>query len=82
MAVPSIFSMLVTSLYNMADTFFVGQIDTPSTAAVGLVFPVMFLIQAVAFRNKKLSRKAVAAPSAPSEPDTTVTETIDTQQSN
>ena len=40
------------------------------------------VIQAVAFRNKKLSRKAVAAPSAPSEPDTTVTETADTQQSN
>ena len=39
------------------------------------------VIQAVAFRNKKLSRKAVA-PSAPSEPDTTVTETADTQQSN
>ena len=40
------------------------------------------VIQAVAFRNKKLSRKAVAAPSAPSEPDTTVSETADTQQLN
>lgn len=49
MAVPSIISMLVTSLYNAVDTFFVGQIDTPSTAAVGVVFPVMFFIQAVAF---------------------------------
>ena len=49
MAVPSIISMLVTSLYNAVDTFFVGQIDTPSTAAVGVAFPVMFFIQAVAF---------------------------------
>lgn len=32
MAVPTIVTMLVTSLYNMADTFFVGQIDTQSTA--------------------------------------------------
>lgn len=49
MAVPTIISMLVTSLYNMADTFFVGQIDTQSTAAVGIVFSVMFFIQAFGF---------------------------------
>lgn len=49
MAVPTIISMLVTALYNMADTFFVGQIDTQSTAAIGIVFSVMFLIQALSF---------------------------------
>lgn len=49
MAVPTIVSMLVTSLYNMADTFFVGQLDTQSTAAVGVVFSLMFLIQAFGF---------------------------------
>lgn len=49
MAVPTIVTMLVTSLYNMADTFFVGQIDTQSTAAVGIVFSVMFAIQAFGF---------------------------------
>lgn len=49
MAIPTIISMLVTSLYNMADTFFVGQLDTPSTAAVGIVFSVMFFIQAIGF---------------------------------
>lgn len=49
MAGPTIITMLVTSLYNMADTFFVGQIDTQSTAAVGIVFSVMFAIQAFGF---------------------------------
>ena len=36
LAVPTIISMLITSLYNMADTFFVGQIGTSATAAVGV----------------------------------------------
>ena len=49
MAVPTIISMLVISLYNVADTFFVGKIDTQSTAAVGIVFSVMFFIQAFSF---------------------------------
>ncbi|MGN0202359.1 MAG: MATE family efflux transporter [Candidatus Cryptobacteroides sp.] len=49
MAVPTILSMLVTNLYNLADTFFVGQTNTQSTAALGVVFPFMSLIQAVSF---------------------------------
>lgn len=49
LAVPTIISMLVTSFYNMADTFFVGKLDTQSTGAVGVVFSVMALIQAVGF---------------------------------
>ena len=49
LAVPTIISMLVTSFYNMADTFFVGKLDTQSTAAVGIVFSVMAIIQAVGF---------------------------------
>ena len=48
MAVPTIVGMLVTSLYVIADTFFVGQLDTQSTAAVGVVFPLMFFMQALA----------------------------------
>ena len=46
LAVPTIISMLVTSFYNMADTFFVGKINTSATAAVGVVFPLMTIIQA------------------------------------
>lgn len=49
MAVPTIISMLVTSIYNIVDTFFVGQLDTQSTAAVGIVFSVMFFAQAFGF---------------------------------
>lgn len=50
MAVPSVISMLVTSLYNMADTFFIGQLDnTSATGAISVVFPLMAIIQAVGF---------------------------------
>lgn len=49
MAVPSIISMLITSFYNMADTFFVGRIGTSATAAVGVVYPLMSIIQALGF---------------------------------
>ena len=47
MAVPAIVSMLVTCLYNIVDTYFVGQLNTQSTAAVGIVFSLMCLIQAI-----------------------------------
>lgn len=49
MAVPTIISMLVTSFYNMADTFFVGMIGTSASAAVGVVFSLMAVIQACGF---------------------------------
>lgn len=48
-AVPSIVSMLISSIYNMVDTYFVGSIDTQSTAALGIVFSYMALVQAVSF---------------------------------
>lgn len=49
LSVPTILSMLVTGIYNTADTFFVGKISTQATAAVGLVFSVMAVIQAFGF---------------------------------
>lgn len=49
MAVPTIISMMVTSLYNIADTFFVSQINTQCTAAVGIAFALMSVIQATGF---------------------------------
>jgi len=50
LAVPTILSMLVTTFYNMADTFFVGMLESDSiTGAVGVVFSVMSVIQAVGF---------------------------------
>ena len=50
LAVPCIISMLVTAFYNMADTFFVGQLKSnAATGAVGIVFSMMAIIQAVGF---------------------------------
>ncbi len=49
LAAPTIVSMLVTALYNMADTFFVGKIGTSATGAVGVVFSLMAIIQALGF---------------------------------
>lgn len=49
LAIPSIISMLVTAIYNMADTYFVSQLGTSPSAAVGVVFSLMAGIQAVAF---------------------------------
>ena len=47
MAIPAMASTLITTIYNMADTFFVSQISTSASAAVGVVFAVMSLIQAL-----------------------------------
>ena len=50
LAVPCIISMLTTSFYNMADTFFVGQLHSnAATGAVGVAFSMMAIIQAVGF---------------------------------
>lgn len=49
LAVPTIISMLVTAVYNMADTFFVSQLGTSASGAVGIVFSLMAIIQAVGF---------------------------------
>lgn len=49
LAVPTIISMMVTSIYNMADTYFVSQINTSASGAVGIVFSIMAIIQAVGF---------------------------------
>ncbi|MBQ1943111.1 MAG: MATE family efflux transporter, partial [Clostridia bacterium] len=50
LAVPTIISMLVTAFYNLADTFFVRQLQSDSmVAAVGIVLPLMAIIQAFGF---------------------------------
>jgi len=48
-AIPSMVCMLVSNIYNLIDTAFVGHIDTQSTAAIGIVFPFMALIQSFSF---------------------------------
>lgn len=49
MAIPSVISSLVTVVYNMADTFFVGQTNDPlQVAAVSLTNPIFILFMAFA----------------------------------
>ena len=49
LAVPTIVSMMVSALYNTADTFFVSMLGTSATGAVGIVFSIMAIIQAIGF---------------------------------
>ena len=49
LALPAMVSMLVSSIYNLVDTYFVGQINTQSVAALGIVFSFMSIVQAIAF---------------------------------
>ncbi len=49
LGIPTIISMLITSIYNLADTFFVSQLGESASGAVGVVFPLMAIIQAIGF---------------------------------
>lgn len=49
LGIPTILSMLITNIYNMADTAFVGQLGTSASGAVGVVFGFMAILQAIGF---------------------------------
>ena len=49
LSVPAIVSMLVTNIYNLVDTAFVGRLGTSASGAVGVVFGFMSIIQAFGF---------------------------------
>jgi len=49
LAIPTIFTMLITAVYNMADTFFVARLGTSAAGAVGIVFAMMAIIQSLGF---------------------------------
>lgn len=49
MAIPTVISMVITAVYNIADTYFVSQLGTSASGAVGVVLPLMAIIQAVGF---------------------------------
>lgn len=49
LAIPTIISMLITSIYVLVGTYFVGKLNTSAVAAVGIVFALMAVIQAVGF---------------------------------
>lgn len=76
LAIPTIISMLITAIYNMADTYFVSQINTSASGAVGVAFSLMAIVQAIGFtfgqgsgnytarllgqKNKQFAAKVVA----------------------
>jgi putative MATE family efflux protein len=49
LAVPTVISMLITNLYNLADTYFVSSLGTSASGATGVVFGLMAIIQAFGF---------------------------------
>lgn len=49
LAVPTIISMSVSAMYNLADSYFVGHVSTGATAAVGIAFAYQSFIQAIGF---------------------------------
>ncbi len=49
MALPTVVVQMITVIYNTADTYFVAKINTESSAAVGIVFSLMSIIQAIGF---------------------------------
>lgn len=49
LAIPTIVCMLISSLYNMVDTVFVGELTTQAVAAVGVCYPFMTFVQAFGY---------------------------------
>ncbi len=49
LGIPTTVSMLITSIYNMADTYFVGSINPSAQGSIGILFTLQSIIQAIAF---------------------------------
>ena len=49
LGIPTMLNMMVTSLYNLADTYFVSGISEQATGAVNVVLSLMSIIQAIGF---------------------------------
>lgn len=49
MAIPSVIMQIISLIYNTVDTYFISQIDKSAAAAVGTVFAIQAVIQAVGF---------------------------------
>ena len=49
LGIPTTISMLITNIYNMADTYFVGTLGASSQAATGVLFTIQAIMQGIAF---------------------------------
>ena len=60
LAAPTVASQLISIIYNTADTYFVSQISTSASAAVGVVFSLSSIIQAYGFGGFLDSTRVIA----------------------
>ena len=70
LGLPTTISMMVTTFYSMADTYFVGKLGTSATGAIGIVFPLMAVIQAIGFMLGHGSGSNIARLLGAKDPDT------------
>ena len=49
LSIPTMISMMITTIYNTADTFFVSKISVSASGATGIVFSLMAILQAFGF---------------------------------
>lgn len=69
LGIPTTISMLVTNIYNMADTYFVGTLGESQQAATGILFTLQAIIQAIAFMLGQGSGTMVAKALADKDAD-------------
>ncbi|KAA8817831.1 MATE family efflux transporter [Bifidobacterium callitrichos] len=49
LCIPAVISNLVTTAYNLTDTYFIGQLGTSQSGAIGIAFSIMTILQAIGF---------------------------------
>ena len=69
LGIPTTISMLITSIYNMADTYFVGTLGESAQAATGVLFTLQTIIQGIAFMLGQGSGTFVSRELADRNPD-------------
>lgn len=69
LGIPTTISMLITSIYNMADTYFVGTLGESAQAATGVLFTLQTIIQGIAFMLGQGSGTFISRELADRNPD-------------
>lgn len=70
LGIPTTISMLITNIYNMADTYFVGNVSESAQAATGILFTVQAIMQGIAFMLGHGSGTFIARSLASKDADT------------
>ena len=61
LAVPTILSMLVTNIYNLVDAYFVGNLGTSASGAIGIVLSIQAVLQAFAVSYTHLTLPTICS---------------------